>query len=309
MRGYEDRIYDMNEDDFALILKCLLDRIPIVIAGADKESVEFFANKLADLMSFRTKLLFYTDFISKNELDIILEEEGSNYDIQRSIIICPNEASHKALQIFDNFKSWIICFHYDQVYTTDNPQTYNSRLGFIVNLIQKKQDYFLLVENQEGNIKVDLVGKKAKISELKFEKLIYDKAIKFVDSAISRMQRIFSQRLISNSDIDKDLKEELLNFSFENNNLKNNFFKIKILEFYNAARRAFALLNKVSILSSLNIEIEINDKTLMDIISYSDASHSRLIEFISAEWNENFINKIDTQEEKYKDDLIESLWG
>lgn len=309
MRGYEDRIYDMNEDDFALILKCLLDRVPIVIAGPDKESVEFFANKLADLMAFRTKLLFYTDFISKNEYDIIVEEESSNYDVQRSIVICPNEASHKALQIFENFRSWIICFHYDQVKSLERSQNNNSRLSFIINLMQKKQDFFLMIENQDGSINVDLIGKKIKISELKFEKLIYDKAIKSVDSAISRMQRIFSQRLISNSDIDNELKEDLLNFSFENNNLKNNFFKIKILEFYNAARRAFAILNKVAILGSLNIEIEINDKTLMDIISYSDASHSRLLEFINAEWNENFNNKVDTHEEKYKDDLIESLWG
>lgn len=309
MRGYEDKFYEMNEDDFALILKCLLDRVPIVIVGSDKESVEFFANKLADLMAFRSKLLFYTDFISKNEYEIIIEEESSNYDVQRSIIICPNEASHKALQIFDNFKSWIICFHYDQVNSPDKNQSNNSRLSFIINLMQKKENCFLMIENQDGAIKVDLIGKKIKISELKFEKMIYDKAIKSVDSAISRMQRIFSQRLISNVGIDKELKDDLLNFSFENNNLKNNFFKIKILEFYNAARRAFAILNKVVILSSLNIEIEINDKTLTDIISYSDASHSRLLDFIHAEWNENFNNKVDTQEEKYKDDLIESLWG
>ncbi|MBD3351365.1 MAG: hypothetical protein GF364_07750 [Candidatus Lokiarchaeota archaeon] len=304
----DDKIYSLNEEDFSLILRCMLDRVPILITGINKDDVEFFAHKLADLMSFRNKIIFYTDFISKNELDMILDEEESNYDVQRSIIISPNDATHKALQIFNNFKSWILCFHYNDLpEVSDN--SFNSRLNFITNLIQGKEDFFLLIENLDNNIDVNVIGKKVKFSDLKYEKLIHNRAIKFVDNAINRMKRIFSQRLLVNHEIEEDFRDELLNFGFEENNLKNNFFKIKILEFYNAARRAFSILNKISILSSLNINIELNYKTLMDTISYTDASHSRLLDFIRAEWNEGFSSEIDTQEEKYKSDLIEGLWG
>ena len=111
MRTFDDTIFNIGEEKFSLILKCLLDRIPILIAGTNKEDVEFLANFLADLMSFRTKLIFYTDFISENELDMLLQEEDTNYDTNRYIVVCPNDAIHKATRMFDDFKSWILCYH------------------------------------------------------------------------------------------------------------------------------------------------------------------------------------------------------
>ena len=123
------------------------------------------------------------------------------------------------------------------------------------------------------------------------------------------MKRIFVQRLSLLKNFSEELKEELLDFGFEEINLKKNMFKIQILEFYNAARRAFSILNKISILNSLNVNIEISDKTLLDTISYVEADHSRLINFIDAEWGELFTENVDSEPIKYKHDLIESLWG
>ncbi|MHA1339881.1 MAG: hypothetical protein ACTSRZ_00315 [Promethearchaeota archaeon] len=297
------KIYELDENNFALILRCLLDRIPIIIVGNDKETSEFFANKLVDFITFRNKLIFYTDFISKEELDIIFEEEDTNYDINRSVIICPNDAIHKALQIFTNFKSWILCIHID----TNDGGTQNT-LNEVLNLLKKKIRSFLIIENILDDIKVKINGIKFKSNDLRLEKLIFNKSVKYVETSINRMQRIFSQR-INSSNIKEDFKEELLNFNFEKNNLKNNIFKIKILEFYNATRRAFSILNKIKLLNAINIDIQLSDKTLMETISYTDASYKRIIEFIQAEWNENFNGNIESNEYKYKEDLIESLWG
>jgi hypothetical protein len=305
----DDTIFNIGEEKFSLILKCLLDRIPILIAGTEKEDVEFFANTLADLMSFRTKLIYYTDFISEHELDILLQEEGINYDTNRYIVVCPNDAIHKALRMFDNFKSWMLCYHIMNDESKINKDGFNARLSFILKTVQNQTSHFLLIENSDGEIAVNMVGKKIKNSELKFERLIYSKAITFVDNSITKMQRIFDQRLSLLRNFSKELREELLDFRFEELNLKKNIFKIQILEFYNAARRVFSILNKISILNSLNVKTELSDQTILDTVSYSNASFNRLTQFIRAEWGEIFIGEIESEPMKYKEDLMESLWG
>ncbi len=309
MRAFDETIFNIGEEKFSLILKCLLDRIPILIAGTNKEDVEFLANFLADLMSFRTKLIFYTDFISESELDMLLQEEDTNYDTNRYIVVCPNDAIHKALRLFDQFKSWILCYHILFDESKINKDGFNARLSFILKMVRNKTENFLLIENSENQISVNMVGIKFKNSDLKFEKLIYSKAIKFVDNSISKMRRIFEQRLSLLKNFSKELQEELLDFSFEELNLKRNIFKIQILEFYNAARRVFSILNKISILNSLNVKTELSDQTILDTISYSNASFFRLTQFIRAEWGEIFVGEIETEPMKYKEDLMESLWG
>ncbi|MCP4761473.1 MAG: hypothetical protein GY870_06800, partial [archaeon] len=66
--------------------------------------------------------------------------------------------------------------------------------------------------------------------------------------------------------------------------------------------------NKISILNSLHINIEINDRTFLDTISYSDANYARLLDFINSEWNELFSNNNDSKPE-YEHDLLETMWG
>jgi len=309
MKTFDDTIFNIGEEKFSLILKCLLDRIPILIAGTNKEDVEFLANFLADLMNFRTKLIFYTDFISESELDMLLQEEDTNYDTNRHIVVCPNDAIHKALRLFDQFNSWILCYHILVDESKINKDGFNARLSFILKMVRNKTENFLLIENSESQISVNMVGIKYKSSDLKFEKSIYSKSIKFVDNSISKMKRIFEQRLSLLKNFSKELQEELLDFSFEELNLKRNIFKIQILEFYNAARRVFSILNKISILNSLNVKTELSDQTILDTISYSNASFFRLTQFIRAEWGEIYLGEIETEPIKYKEDLIESLWG
>ena len=260
-------------------------------------------------MNFREKLLFNTDFISKDELVLIVQEEEADYDIKRSLFICPNNALQKVIQMFDNFQSWILCFNINEGRTMKKSETFNSGLRYIIKMIQNKQENLLFIENINNEIKVNMFGRKFKFNDFKFERGIYNKAIKFVDNSIVKMRRIFDQHISLLNNFSSELKEELLDFNFEEINLKKNMFKIQILEFYNAARRAFSILNKISILNSLNIDIEISDKTLLDTISYTETNHSRLIEFIRVEWGENFSEQIDSEPIKYKHDLIEGLWG
>ncbi|MHA1897926.1 MAG: hypothetical protein ACTSU2_11075 [Promethearchaeota archaeon] len=305
----EDTIFKIEENEFALIIKCLLDRIPILIVGNENEEAEYFAEILANLINFRNKLFFYTDFISKEEYQLILQEEESDYEIKRNIIICPSPVIKKALQIFDNFKSWILCFKVNSEKSKVSSESPNIKLSFVINQLKSKIKRFLLIENLENSIKINMVGNNFKFSELKFEKEIYRDAIKFVDISIKKMKRIFDQRISLLKNFSKELETELLDFNFEEINLKKNMFKIHILEFYNASRRAFSIINKIAILNSLNINIELSEQTLLDTISYSHASYNRILTFIKAEWGENYNLTIDNKPLKYKHDLIESLWG
>jgi hypothetical protein len=211
--------------------------------------------------------------------------------------------------MFDSFQSWILCFNAKEGRTMKKSETFNSGLRYIIRMIQKKEENLLLIENIDDEVTVNMVGKKYRFNDFKFERRIYNNAIKFVDNSIVKMRRIFDQHLSLLNNFSSELKEELLDFNFEEINLKKNMFKIQILEFYNAARRAFSILNKISILNSLDINIDISDKTLLDTISYTETNYSRLLDFIKVEWGENFSEQVDTKPIKYKHDLIEGLWG
>ena len=88
----------------SLFIYSLLDRIPIIVFGDDEVKTDDFLMELTDLIHFRKEVVFYSDFISLNEYEILIQNENIDYNSQRSHIRCPCSVSLKALNQFDNFK-------------------------------------------------------------------------------------------------------------------------------------------------------------------------------------------------------------
>ncbi|MBD3185336.1 hypothetical protein GF325_00795, partial [Candidatus Bathyarchaeota archaeon] len=50
-----------SRKEFALMLRCLLDRIPIIVGGNEQEFVDDFLTKICDSISIRKEIVFGTD--------------------------------------------------------------------------------------------------------------------------------------------------------------------------------------------------------------------------------------------------------
>ena len=70
-------INEIGEKNFALILYCLLNRIPIIVLGDELSEVDDFIAELCDLMHFRKELIYYTDFISESEYQNLCANEAA----------------------------------------------------------------------------------------------------------------------------------------------------------------------------------------------------------------------------------------
>ena len=97
-----------KNEDIALILHCLLDRIPIVIVSSNEEEVENMMNGLTGLISFRNVMIFYTDFVNLDDYNNLLESEEYDMEVQRNIFLCYPFALEKAIEVFEDFNFWII---------------------------------------------------------------------------------------------------------------------------------------------------------------------------------------------------------
>jgi len=53
----------------------------------------------------------------------------------------------------------------------------------------------------------------------------------------------------------------------------------------------------------------IGKKTFFEAISYDDIDTSRFLEFVNAEWGEQFMNLIDDSKLSVLGDRLDSLWG
>ena len=125
----------LKKKSSSLIIYCLLDRIPIIVFGDNSDKIDKFLIELSDLIHFRTEYVFYTDFISKNECDNLIQSEDIDFNTQRVQIRCPCSVALKALNQFDNFNSWII-----GIVTPEDKKNVTE-----INLIRKKIKVFLTI--------------------------------------------------------------------------------------------------------------------------------------------------------------------
>ncbi len=294
-------LINTNTENFALILRALLDRIPIIVFGENDDDLNEIIDELTSLIKNRQELIFYTDFISKTELENILQLESVDFDSKRIIIKSPPAVTFKAVEIFDDFKAWILGYNV-------NIDDIEKRTYLLKNLI-KKTDYFLSLKiEKEHKLIVNIEGKNAKILDINFEKTMIREVMSNTEIAIEKMVRILRKK-IPTTTIDSNFLMNLLNFRSEENRVKKNLLEKQILDFINAAGRAFALLTRINQLNEMGIPFEISEKTLQKTIMFEECRLKRVFEFIEREWNENYVPEIKLNKSSEFADIIEGLWG
>ncbi len=289
----------IKKKDSSLFIYCMLDRIPIIVFGNDEFKTDNFLMELTDLVHFRKEVVFYSDFISLNEYDVLIQNENIDYNSERSHIRCPCNVALKALNQFDNFDSWLI-----GIIIPKQKENYY----FIKNQIRKKMPIFLCITILDDNISLEIEGINPKNIDFTLEENILQQVSKDTERSITSMKRALSETVKSNV-INKELLKTLLDFQVEKKEIKKNIFKKEIQNFYSGSKRAYFIFIKLKVLSDLNVQAKISNKLLLDTIAYEEAPIDRILSFINKEWRENFSDLVDYDKKVILADKISSKWG
>jgi len=151
-------------------------------------------------------------------------------------------------------------------------------------------------------------GDNLEVFNLKMERQILKKISQDTENSIVRMKRVLLQKKLKDK-IDEQTLTSLLDFSIEKEEIQKNIFKMEIQNFFSASKRAFFILNRLNLLSSLGLDSSISAKILLSTIDYQDASLERLLSFIYHEWGEDFSLLLKNGKVANIGDHLESLWG
>ena len=289
-----------KNEDIALILHCILDRIPILIISSNEEEVENVMNGLTNLISFRSIMIFYTDFVNLDDYNNLLESEEYDMEVQRNIFLCYPFALEKAIEVFENFNFWII--------GCTNSIENRPYLNKLFKVLNNNNSQFLLIDVQKNSLKPRIVGKNAEKLDISFEKSLYQNAINHTEVAIEKMKRVISKR-INTKKILKEQYENIMNFYYEEMELKENIIKKEITDFYLASKRMLNILTRMKNLEVLGYSTSISSKTLFSTIAYNQSPIERILNFIMQEWNMDYNTFLNSKKSSNFTDTFESLWG
>jgi hypothetical protein len=280
-----------------LVLRCLLDRIPILIYGQNPEEIDNFSSNLIKFIPNRQELIFWSDFVSLDEYNSILEKEEQDLESARTVVRVPSLASKQAFNNFKFFKSWII--------------TATSDVGKIEDIVKiaLENNNKILVIDLTDPIKINLMGGNSDLSlDLGFEKMIIDNIINRSEDSLEKIRRVLKKKIFG-STLSTLLTTNLLNFGGEKNSLEESIFNSEILSFVNASKRALLLLTRLNLIKEFKIDASISEKTLLDSIQYDRAGAHRILDFIKAEWGQNFSHFVKKGKFSVFGDIIDGLWG
>ncbi|MBY9007539.1 MAG: hypothetical protein KGD63_12355 [Candidatus Lokiarchaeota archaeon] len=283
----------------ALILYCLLNRIPIIVIGDSSLDIDEFIIDLSNLINFRKELVYYTDFISNLEYQDLIQNENNDYQTMRIQIRCPSNVAMKAISQLDTLNTIIIGLKHPKDET---------ELILVKELIKIKTKEYLEIMIDPDDINVNMIGFNEKLINLDLEIGIFQKISEKTEKSINKMKRVLIDK-INKSHLDRDLKESLLDFNLEKIEIKKNIFQAEIQDFYSGTKRAFYILSKLDFLNNIEINSIIGSKTFLEVIDYEEGSIQRILTFIEKEWGENFTDLIENNKLTFIGDKIQSFWG
>ncbi|MFX0100841.1 MAG: hypothetical protein ACFFCS_14795 [Candidatus Hodarchaeota archaeon] len=288
--GLIDLIKANNFEDLSIYLRCLLDRIPIVVCGSQRTLVNDIISESCDLVHFRKKQVLGLDFHMKNKYLRFLREEILNSS--KGIYCAPVEQTDILLKRFDDLTGWIVGI------LSTSEETINERLNEI-----RMRNPRLLVIEMNGGYNIDssmLFGKRNAGLSVQFEKKTLKKALSRI-GLVERANRILSRKVKDETLVDERFFYELTDLSIFLN------LKKEMTDFYQAATRCMTFLSKLNYLYQYR-SVKIGKKMLLEAILY-DIDIKRFMDFIWEEWGKDFSHLVEENKFSALGDQMDSLWG
>ena len=286
----------LGKNQFALLLRIILDRIPVIIIGKDHNEIDNFLNGLIAMAPHRHEYIFWSDFIENDEYLSLIQEEDNDFSIPRNVFCAPTNASKHLFNRIERFRGWIIGFEISNGISQE---------GIIANF-RNYEERFLIILIEQNELKLSLFGVDNNIN-LDFEKKTIDKAIQKTEIALEKMKRVLKKRI--KTPPSNDVMTAIMRFDIEEEKIRSNIFIQEIQTFIQAGMRSLAILSRIDLLRELGFDVELSGSTLLQTIDFEEINPDRIIQLVQAEYGVDFSPCIKGGKIIQVGDRIDGFWG
>ena len=289
----DDLFRTLEQKKLAIILRALLDRYPILVCS-DRGTSDRLVENLATLMHHRREIVYGTDFVTRSEHERLIAHEQSDYNVERLIYRAPTSSAATILtEKIRNFSGWVIATDY-------------ASFDDICAIVQSDTKCTVILKGEEEKLSLHLQGDGGRISDTSFERKLLDRVMSDTYVKIERITRVLKHA--AHGKVSNRLEQSLIDFHMEEERIRRSLFREQIYAFVHAAWRTLIILSRLRLLREIGVETSISDKTLSQAIDYTGAPIRRLLDFIEAEWGENFHETIRKGRVRSFCDRIEGFW-
>ncbi len=283
----------LNQKELAILIRALLDRYPILVTGDSEENIDFITDTLINLVPHRREVVFGTDFISKQEYEQLINHEKSDYNGERLIFRAPSSLTFENYQQITSLRGWVIAVpsHFEQkMITSLNQQAW----------------CFLILRSRGDRLSLQINDGHKWLNETSFEEKLLDKVLTETEMKIERISRVLKRA--ARGKVSERLEKSLVDLDPEENRVRQSIFREQILAFVQAAWRILVILQRLRLLEGVGVKSVISEKMLRQAIDYKGAAINRLMEFIQAEWGEDFSSVVEGGRDRSFGDRLEGYW-
>ena len=298
-------LIELMGDQFPLLLNTLLERMPVIVAGEDIELVDDITESLTTLCSHRHKLVFWRDFTSESEILSVWEEEKHNYEVNRTIVCGLSGNLRLAMDRISRFAGWILAIPLG--FTVLGVQVTESTLQDMTSHILKNSNNCgILRVSSPSSITFSLV--RPSNSSLDVEKKIVNKILIRKKQSLERIRRLLTKSL-RGLNVSNHILTAVLKLDDESEKLTQDVFEEEINNYVHAARRAVTLLSRIRLARELGASTTLTERNLYEAIGWDGGELPDLIQFIRAEWHEDFSDCVKSGALSGLGAWVDSMWG
>lgn len=283
----------LERKDLAAVLRALLDRIPVVVSGDSDETADLVAEALINLVPHRREVVFGSDFASQLEHEQMMKNEQSDYDQERVVFRAPSCAAPAVTQQIRSFSGWIIAANEHLVKR-------------ITGAIETRNGSVVVLHFTNQGVALKANGNQKNLSQTSFEQKLLEKVVSETEMKIERIARVL--RRATQGRVSQRLENGLVDLRHEEERVRQSLFKEQIEAFVHAAWRMLTILSRLRLLEDAGVSSTISDKILYEAIDYKAAPIQRLLDFITAEWSEDFSKTVEAGRARSFGDRLEGFW-
>ena len=285
-----------DHEQLSTIFSSILYRMPIIVLGNDNYLCNATVDNIVHLVPHRQKSVFWSDFISKEEAELLLEDERIDPKNNRVVLVGYSSNAIQAINRFDDFKGWVLSF----VPKSDRD------LNIVFENLSKNGNAFLVIYLNESGNRLKIYSEKEH-SNSKITQDILNKVIVSTKNSITKIARIVAKKNTKDSPI--PLLEGFLEFTEETEYIQQDVFEKEIMEFVHATRRALILFTRIKLMKELKIDIKLDLQTLMSAIDFDKIYVNDVLAFLQAEYDYDYSYCLNNSRISRIGDQVDSLWG
>jgi hypothetical protein len=289
----DNGLYTLGRRKLAIVLRSVLDRYPIVIFSESQEPIDAISESLVKLVPHRREMVFGSDFVSSSEHEQLVLHEKSDYNGERIIYRAPSSAAQLVPNQIIDFRGWIIA-------------TSERNLHEIENACIQTSASPLTLRFKEGKLTIESNGNSDLFSDTSFELKLLEKVTSETRTRIERITRILKRA--AKGKVSERLERSLVDLNHEEDRVRQSLYREHIQAFVEAAWRVMIILMRLRLLQGVGVKSVLSDKMLRQAVDYKGASIDRLMEFIKAEWGEDFQTSVEDGAGQTFGDRLEGFW-